>query len=218
MTATERPASARAHRDDVATLGQRDRILDAALELMASSGYAGMSMRRLADASGCKVSTIYHYFPSKQDLLREVIGRRSYEVLMRGPVPVDSDLAPRERLVALLRAIWQGIQDERPVWRLLIGESQRGDPDAVSLALELLASLEQAIAGWLASAFSEVDHDDRAAVSSVVIGQLLSFLLEDMLLPEPDRAAGFERRAAATAALVFPERPRPRAARRSAEP
>ena len=48
---------------------QRGRILDAALALMSESGSAGASMRQLAAACGLNVATLYHYFPSKADLL-----------------------------------------------------------------------------------------------------------------------------------------------------
>jgi AcrR family transcriptional regulator len=173
---------------------------------MAHNGFAGMSMRRLAAACDVKVSTLYYYFPSKQALLRDVIRHRSYDELLHGPAPVDAKLAPRKRLVELLRTIWVGIQDERPVWRLLIGESQRGDPDAVQLALELVGTLEHALGVWLAEGFPEVTARQRAGVASVLVGQLMSFFLEDMVLPEGARAAGFERRANAIAALVFPRR------------
>ena len=56
----------------------RTRILDSALGLMSERGAAGTSMRRLADACGLNVATIYHYFPSKADVLRAVIEERRY--------------------------------------------------------------------------------------------------------------------------------------------
>jgi AcrR family transcriptional regulator len=164
-------------------------------------------MRQLAAACDVKVSTLYYYFPSKQALLRDVIRHRSYDELLHGPAPVDPRLTPRKRLVELLRTIWVGIQDERPVWRLLIGESQRGDPDAVQLALELVTTLEHALAAWLAEGFPEVPAKRRPDVASVLVGQLMSFFLEDMVLPEGQRNAGFARRAEAIATLVFPRRP-----------
>jgi AcrR family transcriptional regulator len=57
---------------------QRGRILDAALRLMAEQGSAGASMRQLAAACHLNVATLYHYFPSKADLLRSVVEERRY--------------------------------------------------------------------------------------------------------------------------------------------
>ncbi len=55
---------------------QRDRILDATLALMARGGAHGTSMRAVASACGLNVATLYHYFPSKRDLLRAAIEHR----------------------------------------------------------------------------------------------------------------------------------------------
>src|SRR6185437_12885349 len=52
---------------------QRDRILDATLSLMARAGAHGTSMRAVASACGLNVATLYHYFPSKRDLLPDAI-------------------------------------------------------------------------------------------------------------------------------------------------
>jgi AcrR family transcriptional regulator len=55
---------------------QRDRILEASLALMARGGAHGTSMRAVASACGLNVATLYHYFPSKRDLLRAAIAHR----------------------------------------------------------------------------------------------------------------------------------------------
>jgi len=54
-------------------VGQRERILDQALDLMASRGAQAMTMRNLAGACGIAVSGLYYYFPSKKALLAAVI-------------------------------------------------------------------------------------------------------------------------------------------------
>ena len=47
----------------------RDRILAAARDLFAESGYNGVSMRNIAVRAGCQVSAIYALFPNKRQLL-----------------------------------------------------------------------------------------------------------------------------------------------------
>ena len=67
---------------------QRDRILDATLSLMARVGAHGTSMRAVASACGLNVATLYHYFPSKHDLLqagrRDEFARTSAALLAAG--------------------------------------------------------------------------------------------------------------------------------------
>ncbi len=48
-------------------------ILDAARDLLAAGGEAGLSMRQLADHVGVSATAIYHYFESKQDLVNRVV-------------------------------------------------------------------------------------------------------------------------------------------------
>jgi len=48
-------------------------ILDAARVLIGKEGYAGLSMRRLAESIGYTPRTIYLYFTDKDDLLSELI-------------------------------------------------------------------------------------------------------------------------------------------------
>jgi AcrR family transcriptional regulator len=51
----------------------RQAILNAARVLFAKEGYAGLSMRRLAESIGYTPRTIYLYFADKDDLLSELI-------------------------------------------------------------------------------------------------------------------------------------------------
>jgi AcrR family transcriptional regulator len=49
------------------------RILDAALEAFYEHGYHGTTTRDLARRSGLSVPGVYHYYPSKQDILVELM-------------------------------------------------------------------------------------------------------------------------------------------------
>jgi AcrR family transcriptional regulator len=52
---------------------RREAMLDQAAELFARAGYRGTSMTDLATASSVSKSLLYHYFPSKEDVLFEVM-------------------------------------------------------------------------------------------------------------------------------------------------
>lgn len=70
-----------------------DQIIDAASALIAERGFAGMSMRGLAQRIGLQAGSIYHHFSSKQDVLREVLdqlhGRRLESWLRQKPKSTD---------------------------------------------------------------------------------------------------------------------------------
>lgn len=51
----------------------RERVMEAALQQFATSGYHGASMRQIADTAGIAVGGIYNHFGSKEAILRAVI-------------------------------------------------------------------------------------------------------------------------------------------------
>jgi len=58
------------HPDDEPT---RHRILRVSAGLFRQSGYPAVSMRRIADACGMTAGSIYHHFPSKDDIVAAVL-------------------------------------------------------------------------------------------------------------------------------------------------
>lgn len=53
----------------------REEILDAAAGLFTTVGYAGTTTRAVAAAAGLQQPSLFHYFPSKEDLLAELLDR-----------------------------------------------------------------------------------------------------------------------------------------------
>jgi AcrR family transcriptional regulator len=207
---------------------QRARILAAAGDLMAAHGARGMTMRQLAAACDLHIATLYHYFSSKSELLGAIVAQRHYDAGLRDlALPVDPTLSPRPRLAALFERIAADAMGELRLWRLLVGESLRDDEVALAEARRLSGALADAVDRWLGEAFPELPGPDggdrpaapetngrdrpaatgrtRADVASVVTGQLLATFLEEMLLADDDRPGRLARRAAATAAVVFPD-------------
>jgi AcrR family transcriptional regulator len=52
---------------------RRRQILDTAVHMFYESGYDGASLRNLSSRVGINKATIYHYFPSKEDILFHII-------------------------------------------------------------------------------------------------------------------------------------------------
>lgn len=54
-------------------LGARRRILDVAAQQFRSRGYAGVSVRGIAAATGLRAASLYYHFPTKDDLVLAVL-------------------------------------------------------------------------------------------------------------------------------------------------
>ena len=166
----------------VSTAGARARILDAALALVGELGAAGTSMRRLAAACGLNVATIYHYFPSKADLLRALIEERRYgERMAADDPPADFALAPRARFTTFFAWLVAQTLQEETVLRMLLGEGLRANPTARQSARDLLAALDTTVAGWLTSGFPEIVALTPADVAARSVRRALLALLTEHL-------------------------------------
>jgi AcrR family transcriptional regulator len=82
----------------------RERIADAALELLDGEGIEALSMRRLASELGIGTMTIYGYFRDKEELLNFVIERtaRQYEL-----TPGEGEW--RDRLRQLVQTMYRSL-------------------------------------------------------------------------------------------------------------
>jgi AcrR family transcriptional regulator len=84
-------------------IGTRDRLIDSARHLFWERGFAGTSMSELLDHAGVNSGSFYHFFESKEALLRAVL--EMYLAAFR-PVVVEPAFArtadPIERIFAIL--------------------------------------------------------------------------------------------------------------------
>lgn len=85
----------------------RDQVLAAATDLFARRGFEGTTIRAIAEAAGVDPAMVGHYFGTKDELFRAVIGAPLFPETV---LPIDGSV-PRARLGAeLLRrvlAVWE---------------------------------------------------------------------------------------------------------------
>jgi AcrR family transcriptional regulator len=159
---------------------QRDRILEATLGLMARGGAHGTSMRAVASACGLNVATLYHYFPSKHDLLQAAIEHRRAADFAPSPFPEGLAGSVEDRLAALLDHVFVGMTADEDLWRALIADAIHGDDDVFQPLLETANAFEHALAGWLVRLCPDAPglHDAALvrAIHNAVIGVLVEHL------------------------------------------
>ena len=102
---------------DTPTTGERTRarILDAALPRFAAQGYAGTSVRTLADAAGVNVATLAWHFGDKEGLYRACVERLYADLAQVDTSALEGD----DPLAALVRRAWTFTQSRRDHIRLL---------------------------------------------------------------------------------------------------
>lgn len=81
----------------------REKLLNVAIDLFATKGFKGTSIRDIARAMGMSISNIYHYFGNKEGLLLAIL-QRSSEGLVQGLRQIsEMDIDSLERFKLLLK-------------------------------------------------------------------------------------------------------------------
>jgi AcrR family transcriptional regulator len=173
---------------------QRNKILEATLGLMARSGASGTSMRAVAGACGLNVATLYHYYPSKHDLLQAAIAHRRASDLPGSPFPEGIGGTVEQRLGALLDYLFVGMTVDEDLWRALLAEAIHGDDDVLQPLLETADAFEHALAGWLRDLCPDAPVLSTPVVVRALRNAVIGVLVEH--LPQPDgRRQALETRA-----------------------
>ncbi|HEX3795406.1 MAG TPA: helix-turn-helix domain-containing protein [Acidimicrobiales bacterium] len=161
----------------------RHRIRQIALALMSQRGVDGTSMRDLASAAGLNVASLYHYFPSKRELLESVLVEHGYLPIrsdwpMPSPDPsIEVQLA--DWLTDMLTAMFQ-VED---FIRLMVGEAIRYEETARAVGFDLFTDFQTSIELWI------VQHwpDLHARLGAGAVARLLSAMVVGIFV---ERAAG----------------------------
>jgi AcrR family transcriptional regulator len=80
-----------------------EKLVDAAVELFASKGFNGTSIRDIAKLTGMTISNIYYHYGSKEGLLVAILERATRQIVGSLNPVVEMDLEPLERFKLLLR-------------------------------------------------------------------------------------------------------------------
>jgi AcrR family transcriptional regulator len=176
---------------------------------MATQGVDGTSMRNLATATGLNVASLYHYFPSKRDLLVAVLEERGF---VDDPATSQPSLSrdPAAGLADLLTDILQSMLEVEDFIRLMMGEVMRGDDTAFAVGNDLFAATQASLEVWL------TEHQPRAgrpgqqaALARMLRSLLVGLFFEHVagVLGDDEPSVVFRARADEVAALLAIEPP-----------
>jgi len=185
---------------------QRQHILDTALSLMAQRGVDGTSMRDLASATGLNVASLYHYFPSKRELLVAVLDEQGFLDDLAAVRPAALGRPSANVVAELLDDIFQSMLEVEDFIRLMMGEVMRGDETAHAVGVELFAATQASLERWLAESQPALcEGPGAAAVARTLRATLIGVFFEHVagvLDDDGDTSAAFRDRAAEIAEVL----------------
>jgi AcrR family transcriptional regulator len=187
---------------------QRQHILEVALTLMSQRGVDGTSMRDLASAAGLNVATLYHYFPSKRDLLIAVLDERGFlQEMVEAAAPAEGAPNSVGVLADMLDDMLRSMLEVDDFIRLMLGEVMRGEETALALGRELLSTTQGALERWLQDTQPELcaEGPGAAPMARMLRSMLIGAFFEHVagVLEDDDPAIAFRRRAEEAAAVLL---------------
>lgn len=84
----------------------RQRIIEATVEMLVSSGFGNATMRAVAARAGASVGAVQYHFPTKQALLIETLTAIFQEVVQRLSMPAPAASSFHERARRIVRNLW----------------------------------------------------------------------------------------------------------------
>jgi AcrR family transcriptional regulator len=95
--------------------GRRAELVAAAFQRIAADGFEGLRTRDVAADVGVNIATLHYYFPTKEALIRGVIGYAMHR--FRETLPRDG--ACIEQLRAHLRGLARLMREDRALWAVM---------------------------------------------------------------------------------------------------
>lgn len=149
-------------------------ILRAALDLLVESGYRAMSMRRVADACGMKLGNLTYYFPTKEDLVRELLDAviSSYEIEFDAIVH-ETGVSAEDRLAEVCILILEDICTKKTtrvfpeLWAL-----SNHDPFVLDRVQEMYTRARVALDEIIGEINPALPPDERAMLALFISGSM----------------------------------------------
>jgi len=175
-------------------------ILTAATELAAEGGMAGVQIAAVAARAGIAAGTVYRYFPSKTDLIAELVAAVAGRELDAMKAAGDAAPGPMSAMAASISTFASRSLAERKLAWAVMGEPVDAAVDAMRLDFRqsLAAELEGRIA--IAIAGRHLPDQDARVAAPALVGALMEGLLGPLAPTYDD--PGQAREAVQTATLL----------------
>ena len=164
-------------RTQAADYGQRrEAIIDKAANLFARSGFNGSSVADLAAACETSKSLIYHYYPSKEDILYEVMASHIDQLRHDVADVLAQDAAPAVQLRTLIRNFMTAYIGAADRQKVLLNELGSLPPDKRAVIVRKQRDIIQAVQTLIAAVQPTVAGDPaRARVQTMLLFGMINW-------------------------------------------
>ena len=167
---------------------RREQILDAAVRVFAEKGFDRATNKDIASEAGITPGLIYHYFKSKEDLLRAILEEHSPLRLLQMMPENFLEMGTESILRYLAQQLLDIAEDEHylRLARVYLVEAIH-HPEAISFVLsgmqEVVGFLENYLAAKMES--GELRRTDPGLVVQIFGGSIMAFVIRRQIMRDP---------------------------------
>jgi AcrR family transcriptional regulator len=148
---------------------RRDAIVQKAAELYAKRGFLGASISDLAKACKTSKSLIYHYYPSKEDILFDVMHSHVAELLSTAQAITALSLSPEEKLREMTRQFMKLYVGAAARHKVLLNELSHLPRERRATVVSIQHKLIEMVEGILAEMRTELGGRSALRLPSAML-------------------------------------------------
>jgi len=168
---------------------RREQIMDAALRVFAQKGFTRATNREIAREAGVTSGLIYHYFDSKDALLKTIIEQRSPLQMVRDLSPQMLAMPPEALLRLIVGQMLAIVEDERFVQLLRVYLPEAiYSPEVSSLGATSIQEATRLLEEYFTAKMEsgELRQENTGLSAQLVMGSVMSLVLRRQILHDPD--------------------------------
>ena len=151
------------------------------MRCFAEQGYAQTTVRDIAGEAGISTGLMYHYFDSKEALLRAVF-ENCMAILSGTMVEAYRGSQPENRLPGLLRATFAMLEEDRAFWTLF--QMLRGQPAIMAILGDALRQWTRRLRGLFTDELRDIGRAEPE-LEALILYSLIEGTIQQYLL-DPD--------------------------------
>ena len=149
--------------------GARERVLEAALEVLKADGYAGLTTAKVAARSGQNKALIAYHFGSKQGLVAAASREISESITAEVVTSVESTETVEDIVRGVLAGVWRVLERDERLARVYfdLAAAAVAEPEARAVMQEARALWRRTLGQLLEDAGMPATAAEAAAVSVI---------------------------------------------------
>jgi len=169
-------------------LNARQRILDAAVNVLAQHGYTGAGVQEIVDVSGTSKGSFYFHFSSKEKMVMALVDRMSEKLIKATLKNVRNEPTPLGRVVAGIGSLLSTFSKRRKIAHVLLinvlGHGKSNDmkflPMREKFSTFIKIELDNAIS------VGQIEPQDTELIAHMWFGAIYEIIMRWLIVGQPN--------------------------------